>query len=114
MPTRYYISLPDAARARGSEPSLALRSQGGDGIAEELQAALTGDALFQRWRAMQPDPDDVDPGLGVTDPDARVTGAQDDMRIDLVVVTRLPGDVLKHRLRLLAGHGWELRDVTAA
>lgn len=114
MPTRYYISLPDASRARGSEPTLAFQAQGGEALAAELQAALTGDGLFQRWRAMQPDPDDVDPGLGVSDPAATVSGAQDDMRTELVVVTRLPGDVLKHRLRLLAGHHWELRDVTAA
>ena len=42
------------------------------------------------------------------------TGAQDDLHVDLVVTTSIPGNVLKHRLRLLAGSAWELRDVTAA
>lgn len=114
MPTRYYITLPDGARARGSDASLAFHAQSAEGFASELQTALTGDALFERWRAMQPDPDEVDASLAATDPDTVVTGEQDHMRINLVVVSRIPGTVLKHRLRLLAGSGWELRDVTAA
>ena len=32
----------------------------------------------------------------------------------LVVVTALPSSVLRQRLQLLAGNGWQLRDVTAA
>ena len=114
MTTRYYITLPDGAKARGSDPSLAFDAQSADGFAQELQAALTGDALFERWRAMQPDPDEVDASLGATDPGTTVVGEQDHMRINLVVVSQIAGTVLKHRLRLLAGSGWELRDVTAA
>jgi hypothetical protein len=34
--------------------------------------------------------------------------------VGLVVTSSIPGNILKHRLRLLAGSGWELRDVTAA
>ena len=34
--------------------------------------------------------------------------------VDLVVVTSLPSAVLRQRLGLLAGSGWQLRDVTAA
>ena len=34
--------------------------------------------------------------------------------IDLIVVTTIPGSVFKHRLRLLAGNAWELRDVSTA
>lgn len=113
MATRYYISLPDPEKARASG-DLAFRSQGADGIAMELQEALRGDALFERWRARQDDPDDVDPALGATDPGARVEGRQDDLHIDLIVVTSIPGAVFKHRLRLLAGSAWELRDVSAA
>ena len=45
---------------------------------------------------------------------AVVTGTQDDLHVDLQAVTTLSGDVLKHRLRLLAGSHWQLRDVTAA
>lgn len=63
---------------------------------------------------MQEDPDEVDPGFGVTDPDAKVEGRQDDLHIDLIAVTSIPGNILRHRLRLLAGSAWELRDVSSA
>lgn len=114
MPTRYYLSLPDAERARGPQAILSFTAVSAEGFAEQLQAALRGDALFERWRAMQDDPDAVDPALGATDPDATVLGQQKDLHVDLVVTSSIPGNVLKHRLRLLAGHAWELRDVTAA
>lgn len=114
MATRYYISLPDPENARGKDDAFSFQARGADAFAEELQAALRGDGLFQRWRAAQDDPDAVDPELGVTDPAATVKGSQDDLHIDLVVTTSLPGSVFKHRLRLLAGTQWELRDVTSA
>ncbi len=114
MPTRYYISLPDPARARGTDAELAFRAQGADGFAEELQQALRTDGLFQQWRAKQDDPDDVDAALGATDANATVSGKQDDLHIDLVVTTSLPSAILRQRLGLLAGSGWQLRDVTAA
>ena len=114
MRTRYYLRLPDAAKARGSEPELAFRSVGAEGMAEELEDALRGPRLFDRWRAMQEDPDAVDPGMGVVDPEATVTGKQHDLTVELVATTNLPGAVFKHRLRILAGGGWELRDVRAA
>lgn len=114
MATRYYISLPNGDRARGSNPALAFTAQGADAFAEQLQTALRSDVLFERWRATQDDPDAVDPALGMTDPNATVQGAQDDLHIDLIVTTSIPGNVLKQRLRVLAGSGWELRDVTAA
>ena len=114
MPMRYYIRLPDPARARGSDAALAFRAQGADGLAAELQDALRSDGLFERWRARQDDPDDVDPALGATDANATVAGKQDDLHIDLVVTTSLPSAVLRQRLGLLAGNGWQLRDVTAA
>lgn len=113
MPTRYYLSLPDPERARGSDADLAFHAHGADAIAQELQDALRSDGLFQRWRAKQADPDAVDPALGVTDPGATVTGKQRDLQIDLVATTSLPGSILKQRLRLLAGSGWTLSDVTA-
>ena len=114
MATRYYISLPDGARARGSDPVLSFTAQSGPGFAAELQDALRGDALFERWRSQQAEPDDVDPALGATDPHAVVHGEQNDLHIDLVVTSTIPGTVLKQRLRLLAGSHWELRDVKAA
>lgn len=114
MATRYYLSLPDPHKARGSDSAYAFTAQGADGFAEQLQAALRSDALFERWRAAQEDPDAVEPALGATDPEATVHGQQDHVHVDLVVTTTLPGAVLKHRLRLLAGSHWELRDVSAA
>lgn len=114
MATRYYIRLPDGTRARGSDPTLSFTAQSGPGFAAELEAALRSDGLFKRWRATQDEPGAVDPALGVTDPDATVRGEQDDLHIDLIVTTTLPGSVFKQRLRLLAGSGWELRDVTSA
>jgi hypothetical protein len=113
MRTRYFLRLPDPASARGSEPSLAFRSVGAEGMAEELQSALRDARLFDRWRAMQEDPDAVDPGMGATDPEATVEGQQHDLSVELVASTSLPGAVFKHRLRLLAGNGWEMRDVRA-
>lgn len=114
MATRYYLSLPEPTLARGSEPSLAFDAQGAESYALQLEDALRTDRLFQRWRAMQEDPDAVDPALGATDPEAKVEGRQDDLHIDLIAVTTLPGGILRHRLRLLAGSAWELRDVSAA
>jgi hypothetical protein len=114
MPTRYYLSLPDPERARGGDADLAFRAQGAEEIARELQDALRGDALFERWRAKQPDPDGVDRALGATDPSATVAGQQHDLHIDLVVTTSIPGPVFKQRMRLLAGSGWTLTDVKSA
>ena len=114
MPIRYHIALPEPEQARGSDPELAFRSHGAEGFAQELEDALRGDALFNRWRDRQDDPDEVDPALGATDPGATVTGSQHDLHMDLVAVTSIPGAVLRHRLRLLAGNGWELRDVSNA
>jgi hypothetical protein len=114
MPIRYHITLRHPDTARGSDPAFAFRGHGAGALAEELQSALRNDTLFQRWRGAQDDPDDVDPALGATDPVATVAGEQHDLHFDLIAVTSIPGSVLRHRLRLLAGHGWELRDVAAA
>ena len=114
MPTRYYISLPDPSLARGTDPALAFRSQGADGLAAELQDALRSVDLFEKWRAKQDEPDEVDPTVGATDADADVKGEQHDLHIDLVVTTALPSVVLRQRLGWLAGNGWQLRDVSAA
>ena len=114
MATRYYLNLPDPARARGNDADLAFRAQGAELFASELEDALRSDALFQRWRAKQDDPDGVDDTLGATDAGATVSGQQEDLQIGLVVTTALPSSVLRQRLGLLAGSGWQLRDVTSA
>src|SRR5687768_583311 len=99
MATRFYLRLPDPKHARGDDPDFAFRSDGAEGLAGELEAALRQPVLFEGWRAKQDDPDAVDPGLGVTDPQARVTGEQHDLKVDLVATTTLPGAVFRHRLR---------------
>ena len=114
MPTRYYIRLPDGAAARGGDASTSFSAHGAEGFAEQLGEAVRTSKVFDRWCSAQHDPDDVDPSLGATDPNATVTGAQQDLHIDLVLTTTLPGEVVRHRLRLLAGSNWQLRDVTAA
>lgn len=114
MATRYYLSLPDPKQARGSEPAFAFKAQGAEEFARQLEEALRTPALFERWRAVQEDPDGVDPAFGATDPAAKVEGRQDDLHVDLIAVTSIPGNVLRHRLRLLAGNAWELRDVSSA
>jgi hypothetical protein len=111
--TVYHIRLPDPGKARGPDDALSFRSHGADGFAEELQAALATDELFHRWRQQQEEPDEVDPALGVTDPGAKVRGEQSDLAIMLYADTRLGGEILRQRLRWLAGAHWELRNVTA-
>lgn len=113
MATRYYLRLPDPATARGDDPALAFQSAGADGLAAELQQALRTSDLFERWKHTQDEHDEVDASLAAVDPQATVVGSQADLHVDLVVTTTLPGVVFKHRLRLLAGGHWQLRDVTA-
>ncbi len=112
MTTRYYITLPDPSKARGGE--FGFTAHGAQGFADELQASLRGSGVYRSWLAKQDDPDDIDPRLAATDESATVTGAQHDLHVDLVVDTNINGDALKHRMRLLAGHAWQLRDVTSA
>lgn len=111
---RYYFSIADLAKARGETAELSFAGGSPDSFAGALQAALREPTLWQRWRALQADPDAVDPGLGASDPQATVKATQADLHTDVEVTTRLPHAILKHRLTLLAGHSWTLRDVRAA
>lgn len=108
---RFYLSIDDLAKARGEFNELSYRGNSPDSFAALLQSALREPTLWHRWKAMQPDPDAVDPALGASDPDATVSATQSDMRTDVVVTTSLPHAVLKHRLTLLVGSHWRLRDV---
>lgn len=109
----FHLRLPDPAKARGSEAPLSFHAHGADGFAAELQQALATPALFETWRQMQDDPDEIDPELAEIDPQAEVEGEQADLSILLRVRTRLSSRVLRQRLRWLAGSHWELRDVRA-
>lgn len=110
----FYISISDLASARGKIDSLSFNGTSADTFAIELQSALREPTLWQRWKAMQPDPDAVDPMLGASDAQAIVSAEQSDLHCDAQVTTVLPHAVLKHRLCLLIGSHWTLRDVQAA
>ena len=109
----YYLSIADLAHARGNDPRFAYDGAGPNDFAAALQASLRGDALFERWRAAQPDPDAVDAGLAVTDPAAEVGARVADLHTDVDLVTDLPMSVVRHRSDLLIGSAWQLRDMRA-
>jgi hypothetical protein len=111
---RYYLSIDDLAKARGQINELSFKGNSPDSFAALLQSALSEPTLWRRWKAMQPDPDAVDPALGASDPQATVSAEQVDMHTDVVVTTSLPHAILKHRLTLLVGAHWALRDVKTA
>jgi hypothetical protein len=110
---RYFITIDDLARGRGEFNELSFQGGSPESFASLLQEALREPRLWRRWRQMQPDPDAVDPALGVSDPDARVSAHQSDLHCDVEVVTTLPHNIIKHRLSLLVGKHWTLRDVRA-
>ena len=110
---RFFLGIDDLARARGPIGELSFHGDSPESFAAALQAALRDSSLFERWRALQPDPDAVDPALGATDAVATVSAQQSDLHIDALVTTRLPHAILRHRLNLLAGSHWTLRDVKA-
>src|SRR5690349_23948847 len=94
---RYFLSVDDLARARGSIATLSFQGGSPEGFAAQLQSALREPTLWNRWRAMQPDPDAVDPSTGANDPAATVTAHQSDLHCDAEVVTTLPHAIIKHR-----------------
>lgn len=109
----FFIVVSDLAKARGQIPSLSYSGNSAEGLAAQLQAALREPGLWERWRSMQPDPDAVDPLLGASDAQAVVDAHQSDLHCDVKITTVLPHAVLKHRLGLLIGANWTLRDVSA-
>ncbi|TLY50218.1 MAG: hypothetical protein E6K53_11265 [Gammaproteobacteria bacterium] len=110
----FFFSIADLASARGKIDSLSFNGSSADRFAVQLQAALREPTLWLRWKAMQPDPDAVDPMLGASDAQAIVAAQQSDLHCDAQVTTVLPHAVLKHRLGLLIGSHWTLRDVHTA
>jgi hypothetical protein len=110
----YYLSIADLAHARGDDPRFAYDGAGPNDFAAALQQALRTDDLFERWRAAQPDPDAVDGSLASTDPEAQVSAQVADLSTDVDLLTSLPMSVVRHRLYLLIGAAWQLRDMRAA
>ncbi|WP_049623723.1 hypothetical protein [Frateuria defendens] len=112
--SRYYLSIDDLAHARGREPRLAYDGAGPGDFAAALQAALCDPALFERWRALQDDPEAVDMSLGAIDPDAEAKAEVSDLRTRVELTTSLPMRIVRHRLDLLIGANWLLRDLRSA
>ena len=108
---RFLISIENLAEARGETPGLRFDGASPEHLASALQDALRDPDLWQRWRALQEDPDAVDPATGAIDPAASVSGSLESLRSELVVTTTLPHALVKHRLDLLIGRHWKLRDV---
>ncbi|UXI68658.1 hypothetical protein [Tahibacter amnicola] len=113
-PQRFFLSIGDLSQARGEFAELSFDGISPDSFAAALQAALRAPQLWERWRALQPDPDAVDPALGASDPAAHVSAEQSDLHTEMEVVTSLPHAVVKHRMNLLAGRVWKLHDVQPA
>jgi hypothetical protein len=110
---RFFIGIDDLPRARGANAELSFQGESAQSFAVLLQTALREPNLFERWRNLQPDPDAIDPALGATDAAATVSARQQDLHTEVLVTTRLPHAILRHRLNLLAGAHWTLRDVKA-
>ncbi|MGH8126072.1 MAG: hypothetical protein ACREPK_09535 [Rhodanobacteraceae bacterium] len=111
---RYYLTIANLAKARGPDPDLSFQGSSPTGFATALQEALRQPILFQHWKARQPDPDEVDQSLAPVDANATVTAKLDDLHTDVQVLTTLTHFVLRHRLFILIGPNWQLRDVAAA
>ena len=110
---KFFISLPNPELARGNNPELSFSAHGAEALAEQLQNALSNPAYSQAWLSSlhEDDAEHIDAQLLAIDADAKVSGAQKDLGIDLIVDTKLNGSAFKHRLRLLAGSHWLLKDV---
>ncbi|MBX3690199.1 hypothetical protein [Dokdonella sp.] len=109
---RYEFTIDDLARARGEFKELSFDGDAPESLAALLQQALREPTLWRRWRAMQPDPDAVDPALGASDPNATVEAHQSDIHVRVTICTTLQHAVIAHRLTLLIGRHWTLRDVS--
>lgn len=112
--SHYYLQIKDLAHARGSQPALSYDGAGPNDFAAALQEALRSPLLFQRWRGMQPDPDEVDERLGATDQLATVTAKLVDLHTEVEVISDLPMSILRQRLTWLIGTSWQLHDVRPA
>lgn len=116
MPTRqrFIFSIDDLPKARGESHELSFSGGSAESFGALLQQSLREPTLWQRWKAMQEDPDAVDPSLGQSDPAATVEAHQSDVHVSVTVVTTLPHAIIQHRMTLLIGKHWTLRDVSSA
>ena len=114
MATRYYISLKDPEKARGNDPAFSFSAQRRRRIRRATAGSVARRRPVPALARCATGSRSGGCSLGAIDPGATVKGEQHNLQIDLIVVTTIPGSVFKHRLRLLAGNAWELRDVSTA
>lgn len=112
--SHYYLSVADLAHARGPVAALSYDGAGPNDLAAAVQNAMRSPDLFDRWRAMQDEPDDVDPALGAVDPQATASARVSDLRTDMDLITDLPMSIVRQRLNWLIGNSWQLRDMRKA
>ncbi|MHC1479627.1 hypothetical protein ACYJW8_05205 [Frateuria aurantia] len=108
----YEFSIADLASARGDIAELSFDGAGPNHLAAAIQEALRYPGCYQRWRQLQGGETDDD-SLGQTDDQALARARVEDLRVDLEVITSLPMRIVRHRLGLLIGEHWQLRDVRA-
>lgn len=111
---RYLFTIDDLVKARGESHELSFQGDSPESFATLLQQSLREPVLWERWKSMQPDPDAIDPSLGQSDPNATVEAQQSDVHVSVTVVTSLPHAIIKHRMTLLIGRHFTLRDVSGA
>lgn len=108
----YHIRIDDLTLARGSDARFAWAGQSAEDLAVAVTAALRQSGFAQDWRDQQAEPDEVAADLLVIDASALVGIEHKAQRVEMTVTTTLPHRVLAHRLNLLIGTHWSLRDVS--
>lgn len=108
---RFFIRIDNLAQAEGEDREFAFTGSSPASFAEQFQRGLRERNLFTRWLSKQDDPDAVPDALAPCDPDATVKATGSDLHTDVIITTSLPHQVVSHRLTLLIGPNWTLRDV---
>ncbi len=109
---RFYIRVDNLALAEGEDSEFAFTGSSPAAFAEQFQRGLRQRDLFKHWRDKQEDPDAVPDELSPCDPNAIVEASGSDLHTDVEVSTNLLHRVVAHRLTLLIGPHWTLRDVS--
>ena len=109
--SRFHIRIADLTVAHGDEARFAWQGGSPQHLAQTIAATLRDTFYAKQWRDAQAEPDQVDAGLLATDADASVSSEDRAQQVEMVITTTLPHRVLAHRLNLLLGAHWTLRDV---
>lgn len=110
----YDFSIADLASARGEIAELAFDGAGPNHLAAAVQEALRYPGFHQQWRQLTGASETDAASLALTDDQALARARVEDLAIELEVITTLPMRIVRHRLDLLIGEHWQLRDVRTA